>query len=864
MSNSINRTVTANDFSSGIVEDSNNRPIILLNGESAEALGDLKAVVLRIVAEVDPSIDVVLINNTDLERVQQESLVSLFFPEGITVWWQGYTLGALQGTRDERVIRKAVMAASSRIGHQTVSTLLQEAGTSQFQLFHRAVKPEIQSWVELFVLYRFDLDAVQNGASNEKDEVLLIVRPAWFQGGNLGVLIVSRKLSTSGTLRFRFATFDGSGQWKWTNDLSISRDTVVARTEKVIDDQRVAKADREFTTFNISNSGSNFEFSVYTMSNDVAVLVQLIDGLQNPSPSAADGFGDRTTALAEAMEELNNLVGLESLKNELRSYANFITIMQEKRNAGKKSADITRHFVFMGSPGTGKTTVARIIGKILYGYGLLEKGHLVEVDRAGIVAGYIGQTAIKTTEEFNKALDGVFFVDEAYALTTGEGNGQDFGGEAISTMMTLMENNRSRVSVIVAGYPDKMEQFLRSNPGLKSRFSKVFRFEDYSPAELAEVFSRIAKSDGYVVNPDVIEGVTKFFVAEKTNESFGNARAARQLLEDSKVRHANRVSLLPNRTQEDLEILLVEDVIEELANENKIEVNEEGLANVLNELNGLVGLDSVKGEIKSLVDLVRLQIRLQNSGKGFSFPSLNFAFVGNPGTGKTTVARLLGRIFAHLGILSRGQMIEVSRGSLVAGYVGQTAIKTRGQIDRALDGVLFVDEAYALSRGGQNDGGNDFGAEAIEQILLAMENERERMSFVFAGYTKPMADLLSSNPGLKSRVSNVIEFPDYTNEELVEVFHLFLKENGYSLDPLAMPVLIGYFRSLERNQSFGNARSARGLFEAMQRSHATRVASMLDLEAVDLNAFIEEDLLNAVRNYSPHLVSPQPSGNGYI
>ena len=140
MSNSINRTVTANEFSSGVVEDSNNRPIILLNGESTEGLGELKAVVLRIVAEIDPSIDVVLISNSDLERVQQESLVSSFIPEGLTVWWQGYTLGALQGTREERAIRKAVMAASSRISYQTVSALLQDAGTNQFQIFHRAVK----------------------------------------------------------------------------------------------------------------------------------------------------------------------------------------------------------------------------------------------------------------------------------------------------------------------------------------------------------------------------------------------------------------------------------------------------------------------------------------------------------------------------------------------------------------------------------------------------------------------------------------------------------------------------------------------------------------------------------------------------
>jgi SpoVK/Ycf46/Vps4 family AAA+-type ATPase len=599
------------------------------------------------------------------------------------------------------------------------------------------------------------------------------------------------------------------------------------------------------------------------LSSDAAALERALQSIAAPSDEDAP-LGERSAVLREAMQELDDLVGLENLKMELRSYANFIEVMQQRRQAGVKTADIATHFVFKGSPGTGKTTVARIIGRILFGYGLLEKGQIVEVDRSGLVAQFMGQTASKTTEAFKKALDGVLFIDEAYTLTPGDQVGQDYGAEAVAILMTLMENNRGKISVIVAGYPEKMEQFLRSNPGLRSRFSKVFHFDDYSPSELADVFSRMAEADGYELDVGVIQVVTRHFVAAKTQEGFGNARAARQLMEDTKVRHANRVAALESQTPADLNLLKVEDVVPKTQSGGGFEINEEGLANVLAELDSLVGLADVKLQILSLVNLCRVQIRRQQKGHQVQSQAPNFAFVGNPGTGKTTVARLLGRIFAHLGLLSRGHLVEVSRSHLVAGYVGQTAIKTRGQVDRSLDGVLFIDEAYALSRSQDMEGSNDFGAEAIEQILLALENERHRLSIVMAGYTEPMNRFLSSNPGLRSRVSNIIRFPDYSSEELVKVFDRFLKDNGYRLAENAYPLLIGYFRTLQRGETFGNARAARQFFEVMQRTHASRIASTASLSEDDLILFTDHDLLVAVGNTMGVSTTRGSTREGYL
>ena len=863
MSNEDLRVPTPQSFIEQVVQGSYERPIVLSNGDTFDLVASQHEKLVKLSGEIDPSVRCLLVLNTTLTSVEHVSIGGLFTPVGVSVWWQGELAGSALGDHAESQLRQVVLAASSRPPLQLINDTLQHVQTRQHHFFHRAAAPQVQPWVSLYLVNRYDVERVRNTSESANFRLVEVIRPVWPKSQIASALFILQDSTKSQEMMLKFATFDQRGQWSWTKTQIITSDVQIKSEEKHVQNPQVAREDREFLAYVLTCAAQSVEFSVYKLSSDASVLERALRGLTAPSDGSSP-LGDRPTVLREAMEELDGLVGLDKLKAELRSYANFIEVMQRRRQAGAKAADITRHFVFKGSPGTGKTTVARIIGRILFGYGLLEKGQLIEVDRSGLVAGYLGQTAIKTTEAFNKALDGVFFIDEAYALTDGDQHGQDYGAEAISTLMTLMENNRSRASVIVAGYPEKMEQFLRSNPGLRGRFSKVFHFDDYSPGELAEVFARMIKTDGYELDTNVMEVVTRHFVAVKTQEGFSNARAARQLLEDSKVRHANRVAELENCLPADLNLLKAEDVVPKDQLEDGLEINEEGLANVLAELDALVGLQDVKAQILAIVNLCRVQIRRQQQGHQVQPQALNFAFIGNPGTGKTTVARLLGRIFAHLGLLARGHLIEVSRSHLVAGYIGQTAIKTRGQIDRALDGVLFIDEAYALSRTQDAEGSNDFGAEAIEQLLLALENERHRLSVVMAGYTGPMDRFLSSNPGLRSRVSNIILFPDYSDEELVKVFDRFIKENGYRLADTAYPLLNGYFHTLTRDQSFGNARAARQFFEAIQRTHASRIAEVAEPTNDDLIMFSDDDLLMAVGNEVGASAPRVSSREGYL
>ena len=526
----------------------------------------------------------------------------------------------------------------------------------------------------------------------------------------------------------------------------------------------------------------------------------------------------QTVDCSACLAKLNGMVGLSSVKQEISNLTAFLNLQIRR---GETNTFQGKHYVFTGNPGTGKTTVARIMADVFKTLGILSRGQLVEADRSKLVAGFSGQTAIKTNQLIDSAMGGVLFIDEAYTLKSSDND--SFGSEAIDTLLKRLEDDRGKFICIVAGYTDQMHDFIDSNPGLKSRFTQTIHFEDYTPDELTQIFMNLASEKKYVIDDDTKAAIHRQFeqLYLRRDKNFGNARDARRIFNEAVEKQSQRlVSLMgqPGFTEEDMYRLTSDDL--PMAQNAKARPLDE----VLNELDDFIGMRSVKNAIRRLaVQSMFMKQRAAMGAGSVQQLSMNFVLTGNPGTGKTSIARKMGEVLQSMDILPTSRVVEASRATLVGKYMGETPKIVNAMCDKAMGGILFIDEAYTLSD--QND---QYGKEAIDTLMKRMEDDRGKFVVIAAGYKDKMEEFLQMNVGLASRFTHKLHIEDYDEDELLAIFKKMAQKEQYILSPPAeFKALDVIHRMLmQKDESFGNAREMRNMLDETIQQLSMRVSQM--------------------------------------
>lgn len=615
------------------------------------------------------------------------------------------------------------------------------------------------------------------------------------------------------------------------------------------DKKKEEHLDLELFFKNLYNQRNRFEFAnartVINLANNVKARCNLRD--VNAKCILKDDFGDYQkyfikrdiSSIDEIYEQIDSYVGMDHIKKLFREVQADVVYVADCKKRGIIPQEKAEHFIFSGNPGTGKTTMGKMMGEFFHVIGALGGSETYFVDASEIIGTHVGESAENINRIMKTAMDKnqLLYIDEAYQISDSL-----YGKEVMGAMMTKMTENVGQFKVVFGMYSEKVEEFLKTNPGMSSRI-KVVEFPDYTPEQLLEIFDRTVKAQGFNINNEAHERV-KMILKRKYDtrgKDFANAREVINIFNDMRRNIQKRLWSETGISASDASRyeFMLEDIPQNLLNMVEDLVHPKTLEEIMEELNQQIGMSELKDIVKKKridIEYARKIGNAENLRPGYYF------FLGNPGTGKTTGAELFAKCLHKLGVVKTNKFIKCTAKDLIAGYVGQTDKKTSEVLEKSRNGVLFIDEAYMLA--GSDHGENSFKNEALTEIVAFMDNPENRKTccIIMAGYEKDMSALYSSNEGMRSRIEP-IHFSDYTAEEAFDIFALFCKKGGYKMADGVRENYLHLFEKLKAGKYYANGRTARTVFEKTLENLRHRVVSG-DVSVEDAKCIVLDDLLD--------------------
>ncbi|KXK60071.1 ATPase [Micromonospora rosaria] len=549
---------------------------------------------------------------------------------------------------------------------------------------------------------------------------------------------------------------------------------------------------------------------------------------RSPDPDTDAGEEPAGDELSGPLRELNSLIGLRGVKQEVTALINLIKMAQVRQQMGLPMPPMSRHLVFAGPPGTGKTTVARLYGSVLAELGILAKGHMIEAARADLVGQYIGSTAIKTTELVMKAIGGVLFIDEAYTLAAGSGgSGPDFGQEAIDALMKIMEDHRDDLVVIVAGYSELMEKFLESNPGLASRFTRTIEFPNYSVEELVTITSNLCRKHYYELTDEATDALTTYFERVPRNSTFGNGRVARKLFEAMINNQASRLATTPPTKDTEINRLVAEDLAPELRLLEELPVEQRNATDAASDPTGainasqswhrvcrLVGGSEVRDAVgATLLRLCELRNRRRSYGRHG-----NVLLAGAAGSGRSEFARHYAAGLSELDLVPVGHLVRVSTaGQLAPQWPGQAPSLVRAALQDAAGGTLLIDYV-------EDDGGPEIVESLVAQVRAGLGDP----VVILLGEPPALTRLGAAVPGLTEVFGETWTVPEHSVAELAEIVVRHLVRHGHEVPDDVRAALAGLVGQLPDR----TVRAAHQLSRTLTRATGSRTLALADLHGL--------------------------------